>query len=545
MNSIQYITNQVGRVIGTPLQSRSQSSDSLSALSGSTAETTKEQDGSSSSLNYSNDSSSFTKSPIATTRRVTRSMGLQPPLAVASTETTKERAGIIQGPQELNEISESLNRSKLTTSSFDVEDTEPDEPQYHNGLPDQDYEVRTIEEENALVFALLYIPRLLINIMLAPFFWIISLFKGNRQAQSSSISDPSPVSNADRSAYLSILMLFIRPFISSSTPQPSDGSSVATEHKKEAAYLYDVLEEESGTISRNPRSKYSGFRPPLPGAHNKPPVTPTGPTNPRLYKTKSPSSYALRYPRQLAPPRPLLPSSVPLSPQNGLNEKKTLVLDLDETLIHSLFRTSVGYGQGHMIEVKLLNNHTLTLLSVLKRPYCHEFLDAVSQWYNLVVYTASVQSYADPVIDWLEKDRKYFSRRFYRQHCSFHSPAATPNNEPVAPLWTPTQVADPQPAAAAGEDLGVSAAPPGRPPKTFGYVKDLGQVEANLANVLIIDNSPIEFKNHVSNAIEIETWINDPSDTCLLSLIPMLSALRFTTDVRTVLSLKSGEAMFA
>lgn len=543
MNSIQYITNQVGRVIGTPLQSRV-----FFSSSGSTAETKKDPDGISDSPNCSNDSSNFIRIPITTftrPQRAARSWGLQPYSSIAATETTKDRAGIIQETQELNEITEPLNLSKFSSSRFDVEDTEPDETQYDVNLSNQDYEVRTVEVENELVIALLYIPKLLLKIIFAPFFMIFLLFKDNRQAQRSSSSDPPTVSNADRSAYLSILMLFIRPFVWSSTPQPCYNSAVATEHKKEAPHLYDVLEEESGnpgTISRNPQSQYSGFRPPLPGAHNKQPVTPTGSTKPRLYKSKSPSSYALRYPRHLAPPRPLIPSPISLSSQSVMYEKKTLVLDLDETLIHSLFRPSLGYGKGHMIEVKLFNNDFLTLLSVLKRPYCHEFLDAVSQWYNLVVYTASVQSYADPVIDWLEKDRKYFQRRFYRQHCVFHSPPATPNNEPAASC-TPTRVADTQPAA--DEDLDARPLPPGRSPKNSGYVKDLGQVESNLAKVLIIDNSPIAFKNHVSNAIEIETWINDPSDTCLLSLIPILSALRFTTDVRTVLRLKSGEAMFA
>ena len=41
------------------------------------------------------------------------------------------------------------------------------------------------------------------------------------------------------------------------------------------------------------------------------------------------------------------------------------------------------------------------------------------KWYNLVIFTASVQEYADPVIDWLEQDRKFFSQRYYRQHCTF------------------------------------------------------------------------------------------------------------------------------
>ena len=38
------------------------------------------------------------------------------------------------------------------------------------------------------------------------------------------------------------------------------------------------------------------------------------------------------------------------------------------------------------------------------------------------------------------------------------------------------------------------------------------------------------------NAIPIKSWFNDPSDTALLNLLPVLDALRFVTDVRSVLS---------
>jgi len=75
----------------------------------------------------------------------------------------------------------------------------------------------------------------------------------------------------------------------------------------------------------------------------------------------------------------------------------------------------------------------------------------VCKWYNLVIFTASVQEYADPVIDWLELERKYFAGRLYRQDCTFRNGA---------------------------------------------YVKDLGQVEPDLSKVMIIDNSPMSYMFH-------------------------------------------------
>ena len=38
------------------------------------------------------------------------------------------------------------------------------------------------------------------------------------------------------------------------------------------------------------------------------------------------------------------------------------------------------------------------------------------------------------------------------------------------------------------------------------------------------------------NAIPIKSWFSDPHDTALLDLLPLLDALRFTNDVRSVLS---------
>ena len=184
---------------------------------------------------------------------------------------------------------------------------------------------------------------------------------------------------------------------------------------------------------------------------------------------KSPTSPAsslriTKYPRAPAPPRPLIPrrqpsySTLPLG--SSRLAQKTLVIDLDETLIHSLAKGG-RMSSGHMVEVKLntivgyggttLGPQHPILYYVHKRPHCDDFLRRVSKWYNLVVFTASVQEYADPVIDWLEQERKYFSGRFYRQHCTFRNGA---------------------------------------------YIKDLSSVEPDLSKVMILDNSPLSYIFH-------------------------------------------------
>ncbi|KAI0875441.1 NLI interacting factor-like phosphatase-domain-containing protein [Hypoxylon argillaceum] len=229
-----------------------------------------------------------------------------------------------------------------------------------------------------------------------------------------------------------------------------------------------------------------------------------------LKSPTSPHGALTKYPKTPAPPRPLIPrrqpSYVPFEPQDP-KQLKTLILDLDETLIHSMSKGG-RMGSGHMVEVRLNTAYTGTggqqmlgpqhpiLYYVHKRPHCDEFLRKVCKWFNLVVFTASVQEYADPVIDWLESERKFFSGRYYRQHCTFRHGA---------------------------------------------FIKDLSSIEPDLSKVMILDNSPLSYMFHQDNAIPIQGWISDPTDNDLLHLVPFLEGLQYVSDVRALLALRGGE----
>jgi CTD nuclear envelope phosphatase 1 len=183
----------------------------------------------------------------------------------------------------------------------------------------------------------------------------------------------------------------------------------------------------------------------------------------QLKSPTSPIAALTKYPKTPAPPRPLIPRRQPsyLKLDASVKHQKTLILDLDETLIHSMSKG--GRNSGHMVEVRL-NTASLGMGSapggaaqhpilywVNKRPYCDEFLRRICKWFNLVIFTASVQEYADPVIDWLEAERKFFSARYYRQHCTYRQGA---------------------------------------------YIKDLSSVEPDLSKVMILDNSPLSYLFH-------------------------------------------------
>jgi len=82
---------------------------------------------------------------------------------------------------------------------------------------------------------------------------------------------------------------------------------------------------------------------------------------------------------------------------NEAKEKYTLVLDLDETLIHN-----VEYGSESFF---------------LVRPGCVQFIETMAKYYEIVIFTAALQEYADQVVDQIDvgNNIKY---RLYRQHTS-------------------------------------------------------------------------------------------------------------------------------
>lgn len=105
----------------------------------------------------------------------------------------------------------------------------------------------------------------------------------------------------------------------------------------------------------------------------------------------------------------------------------TLVLDLDETLIHFIefdqqtaAQKAIYLGKGDknknkMIEEEEFGGHFLI------RPGAREFLAQMSICYEVVIFTAAMQDYADWVIDHLDTG-KWIKHRLYRQHACREGP---------------------------------------------------------------------------------------------------------------------------
>ena len=142
---------------------------------------------------------------------------------------------------------------------------------------------------------------------------------------------------------------------------------------------------------------------------------------------------------------------------------KMLVLDLDETLVHSSFKPVENADIMLPVEI---DGHVCTIY-VLVRPYVAQFLKRMHKIYELVIFTASLSKYAEPLMQHLDPD-KMCSYLLFREHCTFFNSA---------------------------------------------YVKDLTRLGRPMKDVIIVDNSPVAYLFQPENAIPAVSWYDDPSDS--------------------------------
>ncbi|CAD8139192.1 unnamed protein product [Paramecium octaurelia] len=135
---------------------------------------------------------------------------------------------------------------------------------------------------------------------------------------------------------------------------------------------------------------------------------------------------------------------------NEASHEFTLILDMDETLIHFVEQTK----------------------SFLVRPYAEQFLQEMSKYYEIAVFTAGLPDYANWVLDQAAFN-KYIQFRLYRQHAMQYQKH---------------------------------------------FVKDLSRLGRKMTKCIIIDNIEANYQHQEENGIQIKTWYNDPDDKELLKL---------------------------
>lgn len=170
-----------------------------------------------------------------------------------------------------------------------------------------------------------------------------------------------------------------------------------------------------------------------------------------------------------------------------LKGRKTLVLDLDETLVHSSFK----YVRHCDFVIPVEIENQIHNVYVIKRPGVDEFLRRCGELFEVVVFTASVSRYGDPVLDILDTHHSVHQRLF-RESCYNYQ---------------------------------------------GNYIKNLSQLGRPLEDIIIIDNSPASYIFHPQHSVPISSWFSDTHDCELTDLLPLLQDLasKNVDDVRLVL----------
>ena len=166
--------------------------------------------------------------------------------------------------------------------------------------------------------------------------------------------------------------------------------------------------------------------------------------------------------------------------------RKTLVLDLDETLVCCSLQPQ--FKPDLILPVAMQDKDAF--ISLKKRPGLDLFLKTVSALFELVVFTASRARYAETVIAAIDPKGR-INHTLFREHCQRVE---------------------------------------------TGFVKDLSKLGRNLNEVIIIDvtstqNSPIAYSLQPQNSLAVSSFFGEEGDKELTGLLPVLRALSQAEDI--------------
>ncbi|MCL7037100.1 hypothetical protein MKW94_026462 [Papaver nudicaule] len=192
---------------------------------------------------------------------------------------------------------------------------------------------------------------------------------------------------------------------------------------------------------------------------------------------------------------------------DGGIEKLTVVLDLDETLVSAYETSSLPASiinqakeaglmcfelECQSLEKDCDGKPKVNHVTVFERPNLKEFLKQISEFADLILFTAGLEGYARPLVDIIDTDN-VFKLRLYR------------------PSTCTTEYRE--------------------------HVKDLSCISKDLTRTVIVDNNPFSFLLQPLNGIPCVPFVaGQPRDDQLLEvLLPLLKHLSLQKDVRPVL----------
>lgn len=196
---------------------------------------------------------------------------------------------------------------------------------------------------------------------------------------------------------------------------------------------------------------------------------------------------ALKFVKILPQPDPeqITAKRLNLPRRPGYDQKKTIVFDLDETLVHCC-EDPATMGADVYLPVVFPTGEVVQA-GINIRPYARECLIEANKDFEVMVFTASHQCYADVVLDFLDPDCTLIHHRLYRDNC--------------------VQV------------NGV-------------FLKDLRVLNRPLSQVVIVDNAAYSFGFQLENGVPIISWRDDKHDRELFNLIGYMKMLSEAGDIR-------------
>ena len=200
--------------------------------------------------------------------------------------------------------------------------------------------------------------------------------------------------------------------------------------------------------------------------------------------------------------------------------KKMLLIDLDETLIHSDFNleyindkrikydaiikfkeTQEEFEENSedyydkirkKFDIPFLNEEREYKVGIFVRKGAKEFLTEVSKYFEVGIFTASVKEYADAVIDFLDPNKNLIKFRLYRNNC-------INVNDRI-------------------------------------FVKDLRIIKGvDITDIILLDNSIYSFSAQLNNGILVNSFYNDKNDIELYNVLGyLLNYIVKAEDVRII-----------
>lgn len=187
-------------------------------------------------------------------------------------------------------------------------------------------------------------------------------------------------------------------------------------------------------------------------------------------------------------PSQLIARAVSLPKRRGYENKKTLIFDLDETLVHCV--DDISQSSPDVILPVTFPTGELISAGLNIRPFVQDVLLEANKHFEVLVFTASHKCYADVVLDYIDPTRELIHHRLYRDDCV--------NVQGV-------------------------------------FIKDLRIfINRRLQDIVIVDNAAYSFGNQIDNGIPIISWHDDRNDRELFNLKDYLKLLAQAPDVREV-----------